>query len=88
MPDFQGLIFTTQFLDSLFRLSPADQRRVGRALALLDGNEQHRSLRVHAMSGQQTGLWSASASRSLRIIFERLDSDRKRLIECSHHYGD
>jgi hypothetical protein len=34
MPEYQTLTFTTEFLDSLFTLSPTDQRRIGRALRL------------------------------------------------------
>ncbi len=77
-----------EFLHDLTRLARDDQRRVLRALAQLDDNERTQSLRVHPLQGEDAGLWSASASNSLRITFERLDGGRKRIIGCSHHYGD
>jgi len=78
----------TTFLDSLSALAQDDQRRVIRALERLDVDERAPSLRVHQLKGSQSGLWSASASRSLRITFLRLDGGHKLLVECSHHYGD
>jgi mRNA-degrading endonuclease YafQ of YafQ-DinJ toxin-antitoxin module len=88
MPEFQTLTFTTEFLDSLFALSSSDQRRIGRALRMLDADELHPSLQVHQLKGQQAGLWAAYASKGLRITFQRLDGGRKRLRAASHHYGD
>ena len=55
---------------------------------MLDENERHPSLRVHQLRGDLAGLWSASASASLRITFERRDDGRKLLVAASHHYGD
>jgi hypothetical protein len=43
---------------------------------------------VHQLKGSRAGLWSASASRNLRITFLRLEGGRKLLVECSHHYGN
>ena len=88
MADLQTLIFTLAFLDDLTRLASDDQRRVLRALAKLDTAEQTPSLRIHEMHGNAAGQWSATASKSLRITFERLEQGRKRILGCSHHYGD
>ena len=90
MPEYQTLVFTDEFLDSLLggSFSRADVRRFIRALRLLDTNERHPSLRVHALKGDLVGLWSASASDELRVTFRRLSNGRKALIECSRHYGD
>jgi mRNA-degrading endonuclease YafQ of YafQ-DinJ toxin-antitoxin module len=88
MGEYRTIGFTSEFLVSLARLSRDDQRRVVRALDLLDENERHPSLRVHELKGELAGLWSASASRSLRITFVRLPKGRKRLVEASQHYGD
>jgi len=86
---YQALEFLrTSFLTSLSDLARDDQRRVIRALEQLDSDERTLSLRVHRLQGSQAGLWSASASRSLRISFLRLDRGRKRMLECSQHYGD
>jgi mRNA-degrading endonuclease YafQ of YafQ-DinJ toxin-antitoxin module len=88
MGDYRTLVVTREFLRSLPALSAADQRRVLRALDLLDADERHPSLRVHQLRGDLAGLWSASASRSLRVTFARLPDGRKRLVEASQHYGD
>jgi hypothetical protein len=88
VPDLPSLILTLEFLEDLTALARADQRRVLRALALLDADERHQSLRVHQLQGKHDGQWSASASDSLRITFERLDGRQKRILGCSHHYGD
>ena len=77
----------TTFLHSLSDLARDDQRRVIRALQQLDADERILSLRVHQLRGSRAGLWSASASRSLRITFLRLEGGRKLLVECSQHYG-
>jgi hypothetical protein len=88
MPDYRTLVFTDEFLDSLFALSPTDQRRIRRALRQLDTDETTPSLHVHQLKGPQAGTWTACASKSLRITFERLEGGRKRLLEASQHYGD
>lgn len=88
MPPYRSVVITTEFLASFTTLASTDQRRILRALALLDEDEGHASLRVHQLSGALAGQWSASASRSLRITFVRLPGGRKQLVEASHHYGD
>lgn len=92
MPDaraYQTLEFMqATFLPSLSDLARDDQRRVIRALEQLDDDERTLSLRVHRLHGARAGLWSASASRGLRITFLRLDHGRKLMLECSQHYGD
>ena len=89
MADLQTLILTLEFLTDLTRLSRDDQRRVLRALAKLNANEHTPSLRIHELHGNAAGQWSAAPSKSLRITFERLEQGRgKRILGCSHHYGD
>ncbi len=88
MPPYRSVVITTEFLASLTTLAPTDQRRILRALVLLDEDEGHASLRVHQLTGGLAGKWSASASRSLRITFVRLPGGRKQLADASHHYGD
>jgi mRNA-degrading endonuclease YafQ of YafQ-DinJ toxin-antitoxin module len=88
MPEYRTLEFTDEFL-AMFGgrdFTSADRRAFIRAFRLLDDNERHPSLRVHDLTGPLQGLWSASASSTLRIVFERLESGRKRLISCSKHY--
>lgn len=43
-PAYQTVVFTTEFMQSLTRLSSAEQRRILRALELPDTNERHPSL--------------------------------------------
>ena len=88
MPPYRLVVSTPEFLLSFTALSREDQRRVLRALTLLDDHERHPSLRVHQLRGELAGLWSASASSGLRITFQRLADGRKVLVEASHHYGD
>jgi mRNA-degrading endonuclease YafQ of YafQ-DinJ toxin-antitoxin module len=88
MPEYRTLVFTSEFMESYGNrdFSYADRRRFQRALLLLDANERHPSLRVHELSGELAGWWSASASDVLRITFQRLPDSRKRLGVCSRHY--
>jgi mRNA-degrading endonuclease YafQ of YafQ-DinJ toxin-antitoxin module len=88
MPPFQALVFTSEFLETYSELRPIEQRRIREALLRLDTNERHPSLRVHQLQGPLEGIWSASASDSLRITFERLPGGQKRVLECSRHHGD
>jgi mRNA-degrading endonuclease YafQ of YafQ-DinJ toxin-antitoxin module len=87
---YSSLVLTRTFLETLCgrEFSAGERRQFLNALDRLDSDERHPSLRVHPLRGDLAGLWSASASRSLRITFERLDDGRKRLLACSRHYGD
>jgi hypothetical protein len=86
---YRTLDFTETFLETL-----ADSRRFNRperaqflkALRLLDTDERHRSLRVHELSADMAGVWSASALDSLRMTFIRQAGGRKTMLACSHHY--
>ena len=82
------LDFTDTFLQTLVSadFTTAERRRFLRALALLDTNEQHPSLRVHQLQGRLAGVWSASPSDELRMTFERHPGGRKLLLTCSRHY--
>jgi len=85
---YRSLEFTEEFLDRYAGrdFSASDRKLFKKALRLLDENEQHPSLRVHALQGSLRGVWSASASESLRLTFQRLENGRKRLLTCSRHY--
>ncbi|MEX0781698.1 MAG: hypothetical protein WD557_03540 [Dehalococcoidia bacterium] len=89
MSDLESLILTTEFLRSLLerRFTTADHAAILKALALLDQNERHSSLRVHKLEGDLQGTWSASASDSLRLLFERAPDGKKRMKECTKHYA-
>lgn len=88
MSDLDSLILTTEFLRSLLdrRFTVADHSAILRALVLLDTNQRHPSLRVHKLQGDLAGTWSASASDSLRLLFERAPDGKKRMKECTKHY--
>jgi mRNA-degrading endonuclease YafQ of YafQ-DinJ toxin-antitoxin module len=85
---YRSLDFTCTFLETFVSkdLTAADRAAILKALRLLDEDERHRSLRVHKLEGDRQGSWSASASMTLRVTFERLDGGRKRLLTCSKHY--
>jgi len=88
---YRTLSFTETFLETFAGKSfdrAERRRRLLKALRLLDANERHPSLRVHELRGDLAGVWSASASKELRITFERLSGGGKLLLTCSHHYGD
>jgi mRNA-degrading endonuclease YafQ of YafQ-DinJ toxin-antitoxin module len=85
---YQTLEFTPAFWQSFTRDSSTDQRRVLRALEQLDADERTPSLHVHELQGSDKGTWTAYATRSVRITFERLEGGRKLLLSCSQHYGD
>lgn len=85
---YTSLDFTATFLETFADkdFTTADRRVILKALRLLDQNEKHPSLRVHKLEGDREGAWSASASDSLRLTFERLKGGRKRMLTCSKHY--
>jgi mRNA-degrading endonuclease YafQ of YafQ-DinJ toxin-antitoxin module len=84
---YETLDFTDTFLSTLTKdFSAAERRVLIKALRLLDQDEKHPSLRVHPLHGDREGSWSASASSSLRLTFERLPGGRKRMLTCSRHY--
>jgi mRNA-degrading endonuclease YafQ of YafQ-DinJ toxin-antitoxin module len=84
---FASLDFTDTFLETFGSkdFTAADRKVIRKALRLLDGDERHPSLRVHQLSGDLAGLWSASASASLRLTFVRTGQGRKTLLTCSKH---
>ncbi|MCL4239819.1 MAG: hypothetical protein KJ048_00560, partial [Dehalococcoidia bacterium] len=79
-----------RFVDDLLnnRFSAAERSAVKKALALLDENDQHPSLRVHKLAGELEGSWTAYVTRSIRVTFERLPGGRKRLLTLTRHYDD
>jgi len=70
----RSLDFTETFLETFVSkdLTAADSSAILKALRLLDEDERHRSLRVHELERDRQGSWSASASTTLRVTFERL----------------
>lgn len=85
---YANLIFSPLFKESFARkdFTPADRRAILKALKLLDENPRHRSLRVHKLQGDRAGEWSASASSSLRISFDRPGRGEIVLLACTKHY--
>ncbi len=88
MSDFESLSFSTEFFTSYAdrRFTASDRAAILKAMQLLDTNEHHPSLRVHKLGGDLKGTWSASASDSLRLLFERAPDGKKRMKECTKHY--
>ena len=86
---FQTLDFTDTFLETFGSkdFNAVERKSIRKALRLLDSDERHPSLRVHQLQGDLTGLWSASASDSLRLTFVRTAQGPKTLVSCSRHYS-
>jgi len=84
---YQTLSFTETFLQTFISkdFTANERKRLLKALRLLEDNERHPSLRVHELRGDLAGVWSASASKELRVTFERVSDGRKRFLTCSHH---
>jgi mRNA-degrading endonuclease YafQ of YafQ-DinJ toxin-antitoxin module len=82
------LDLTPKFLEEFGSkdFSQTERRAIRRALQRLDDEEQQPSLRVHQLTGDLAGTWSASASASLRIVFLRDRNGRKIILSCSKHY--
>jgi hypothetical protein len=80
--------FTETFLTTFSSrdFGPAERKLFLKALRLVDQDERHPSLRVHQLHGDREGSWSVSASRDLRMTFERLAEGRHRMLTCSRHY--
>jgi mRNA-degrading endonuclease YafQ of YafQ-DinJ toxin-antitoxin module len=85
---YRTLRFTPRFLSDLVGLPRTEQKQIVKSLKVLDDNEKTPSLRVHELQGDLHGIWSAAASKSLRITFLRLDAGSKLLLTVDHHYGD
>ena len=88
--NFDSLGFSDEFFSAFAdrRYTPQDRARVLKALDLLDKNEKHPSLRVHALKGNLAGLWSASVTDYIRIHFVRLPNGRRRCVNLTKHYED
>jgi mRNA-degrading endonuclease YafQ of YafQ-DinJ toxin-antitoxin module len=82
---YATLAFTQTFLTTLCgkEFSAAERRAFVTALGLLDEDDRHRSLRVHELRGDLAGMWSASASDSLRMTFLRIGGGSKVMLACS-----
>ncbi|PZR79633.1 MAG: hypothetical protein DLM65_10190 [Candidatus Aeolococcus gillhamiae] len=86
---FATLAFTPTFLTDLTdrTFSVADRRAFIKALVLLETDDKHPSLRVHDLAGDFAGLWSASASASLRMTVLRTPPGGKIMLTCSRHHA-
>jgi mRNA-degrading endonuclease YafQ of YafQ-DinJ toxin-antitoxin module len=73
------LLLTDSYLKIALRFlrrHPDLKRQYGKALALLEANPHHPSLRLHALAGRHQGLHSASINLSYRITLELLIRDQ------------
>lgn len=77
---YRSVRFTPRFVDDLIELSKTEQKQTVKAIKAPDGNEKLPSLRVHELQGTLRGIWSASASKKLRITFVRRDDGLKLLL--------
>lgn len=88
--NYDSLTFSEEYFQDFAdrKFGPAERARILQAMALLDANEKHPSLRVHALAGDLQGLWSASVTDKIRIHFVRTPDGRKRCVNLSKHYAD
>ena len=74
-----SLVFTESYLRrvvNFLRLHPELRKPYAKTLALLEANPHHPSLRLHALSGRLTGVYSVSINVSYRITLELLIQDQ------------
>jgi proteic killer suppression protein len=67
------LLFTESYMRAELRFlrgHPEVRRQYAKALALLEANPHHPSLRLHALAGRLAGLHSVSINLSYRITLE------------------
>ncbi len=63
------------FAEEFQRLPKNIQRKIAKAERLFRSDIFHPSLRIHKLHGKLKGLWSISADRKYRIIFEYMEKD-------------
>jgi mRNA-degrading endonuclease YafQ of YafQ-DinJ toxin-antitoxin module len=74
-----SLVFTESYLRRVvifLRRHPDLRKPYAKTLALLETNPHHPSLRLHALSGRLTGVYSVSINLSYRITLELLIQDQ------------
>lgn len=74
-----SLVFTESYLRRvviLLRRHPELRKPYAKTLALLETNPHHPSLRMHALTGRLTGIYSLSINLSYRITLELLIQDQ------------
>ncbi len=67
------LVWSSKFTRAAKKLSrrkPALFKELDRALAQIEIDPHHPSLRTHKLSGEMAGSWACSAGYDFRIIFE------------------
>jgi mRNA-degrading endonuclease YafQ of YafQ-DinJ toxin-antitoxin module len=73
------LVFTESYLRRVvifLRRHPELRKPYAKTLALLETNPHHPSLRMHALTGRLTGVYSVSINLSYRITLELLIQDQ------------
>ena len=74
-----SLVFTESYLRRVvifLRRHPELRKPYAKTLALLETNPHHPSLRMHALTGRLTGVYSLSINLSYRITLELLIQDQ------------
>ncbi|MEY4257502.1 MAG: hypothetical protein RJA56_403 [Pseudomonadota bacterium] len=74
-----SLVFTESYLRRVvifLRRHPELRKPYAKTLALLETNPHHPSLRMHALTGRLTGIYSLSINLSYRITLELLIQDQ------------
>lgn len=72
----------------LVKIQKTDTRlakRIEKQLALFATNPQHRSLRVHKLSGKLQNMWSISITKSIRMIYLLINDDEAYFFDIGTH---
>ncbi|MBM3154452.1 MAG: hypothetical protein FJ008_03875 [Chloroflexi bacterium] len=48
----------------------------------------HRALRLHPLKGNRTGQYSIALTGNYRLIIEKVDEDRVRIMDVEDYHGD
>jgi mRNA-degrading endonuclease YafQ of YafQ-DinJ toxin-antitoxin module len=74
------LVFTDQYnrrAAKFLKRNPATERAYAKTLEILAINPRHPSLRLHALSGNLSGLYSVSINLKYRITLELILTDQE-----------
>ena len=70
--------YSPKVLKQLRKIKQKDHKltqRIEKQIALLQENPKHHSLRLHELTGNLENTWSISITKSIRMVYKRLDGD-------------
>lgn len=79
-----ALVYHPNFLKSVRELPPAQQRKLGTLLPMLQQNPFHPSLHTKRLSGSLVGFLSFRITRDWRVAFRFIDTATVHLLRVVH----